>query len=286
MLIRRLPFFALAALFFATPATAAGRSEVAALQVALRTKHLYAGTIDGFAGPGTEHAVRRLQRRAGLTVDGVAGPATLAALGRFGRPELGRRELHVGHVGWDVARLQFLLAWHGFPSGRFDGVLGPHTVAALQRFQRWVGLQGDGTAGPATIAALLQPNPTCPIVLAWPLRAPLGDLFGPRGDRFHSGIDLPAARGTPIGASASGRVVWAGFQAGGWGKLVIVTNRDGVQTVYAHLSRIEVRLGERIVVGMHIGLVGATGDARGPHLHFEVRVRGAAVDPLTGLTRS
>jgi len=63
----------------------------------------------------------------------------------------------------------------------------------------------------------------------------------------------------------------------------MIAHADHVRTLYAHLSRIEVRLGQHVGAGFEVGRVGATGDASGPHLHFEVRVRGAAVDPLTGL---
>src|SRR5689334_19076094 len=98
-----------------------GSSKIAALQVALRAKGLYDGTVDGFAGPGTRSAVRRLQRRAGIAVDGVPGPQTLGALGRRGRPRLGSRAIGPGDWGFDVAQLQFLLAWHGFPSSTIDG---------------------------------------------------------------------------------------------------------------------------------------------------------------------
>jgi murein DD-endopeptidase MepM/ murein hydrolase activator NlpD len=64
---------------------------------------------------------------------------------------------------------------------------------------------------------------------------------------------------------------------------VVVAHRAGVRSLYAHLARIDVRLGEQVESGFQVGLVGATGDATGPHLHFEVRVRGAAVDPLPAL---
>ena len=62
-----------------------------------------------------------------------------------------------------------------------------------------------------------------------------------------------------------------------------IAHRDGVRTMYAHLSRVDVRVGQRVRTGARVGLVGATGDATGPHLHFEVRLRGAAVDPLPAL---
>ncbi len=114
------------------------------------------------------------------------------------------------------------------------------------------------------------------------MRAPLGDGFGPRGDRFHAGIDLEAPYGTPVRADGPGRVVFVGLAAG-FGKLVVVEHAGGIETYYAHLSRIVVVLDEPVTVGSLLGLVGATGDATGPHLHFEVRLRGAAVDPLSAL---
>jgi murein DD-endopeptidase MepM/ murein hydrolase activator NlpD len=140
-----------------------------------------------------------------------------------------------------------------------------------------------GTTGPATAAALRAPVPTCPVALAWPLRVKVGDPFGPRGAGFHPGIDLPAATGTPVRAAAVGRVTFAGRTASGYGNLVIVKGADGVATMYAHLSRILAYRGEAVTVGSLVGLVGATGETTGPHLHFEVRVRGAAVDPLPAL---
>ena len=273
-----------AALVVAPAAVANGNAGVAALQVALRARGLYVGTIDGLRGPATTTAVKRFQRRAGLPVDGMAGPRTRRALGRYGRHPLGSRPLRRGAAGWDVAALQFLLAWHGFPSATFDGGLGTHTERALQRFQRWAGLVPDGVAGRATLAALHRPAPTCPLALAWPLEAPLGDPFGPRGDRFHAGVDLLAALGTPVAAAAAGRVVFAGPAAGGWGNLVVVAHALGVRTMYAHLESVSVRRGQLVATGTGLGTVGATGRATGPHLHFEVHVRGAAVDPLGPLS--
>ena len=71
--------------------------------------------------------------------------------------------------------------------------------------------------------------------------------------------------------------------AGGWGRLVTIAHAGRVRSMYAHLSRVDVRLGQRVATSQHVGLIGATGDATGPHLHFELRVDGAAVDPLTAL---
>jgi peptidoglycan hydrolase-like protein with peptidoglycan-binding domain len=268
---------------FAGGASGTGSPNVAALQVGLRTHGLYQGTVDGVLGPRTEQAVMRFQRRAGLSPDGVIGPRTRKAFGRYGRRgPLGRRDLAIGTRGWDVAALQFALAWHGFPSAVFDGVLGAHTDTALRKFQRWAGLDPDGTAGPSTYAALRRPVPRSPMKLLAPVAGAYGDLYGPRGNRFHAGIDIPASKGTPVGAAAAGRVVFAAVGEG-FGKLVVLEHAHGVRTRYAHLSRITVRVGQYVKASATVGLVGATGEATGPHLHFEVLVRGANVDPLSAL---
>lgn len=181
--------------------------------------------------------------------------------------------------------LQLELAQHGFPSGAIDGSFGPHVTYALQRFQRSVGLRPDGVAGPATLRALERPAARTPMPLAWPLLATVGDRFGPRDNRFHAGIDLLAAAGTDVTAAAAGKVTWAGWHDGGWGILVVVAHGHGVKTLYAHLESVDVRRGDVIAGGSVLGRVGATGDATGPHLHFEVRVHGASVDPLAALVR-
>lgn len=267
-----------------TPQAAASDPAIAALQVGLQARGLYQGPIDGISGPGTAAAIRRLQKRARITIDGVVGPQTKRALGRFARHPLGRRPLETGKTGWDVASLQFRLAEHGFPSGAFDGIFGPRSDAALRRFQKWTGVKPDGVAGPATFKALSAPPPAIPLPLAWPMTAPvLGDPFGPRADRWHSGLDFPAPMSTPVYAARSGQVVWAGWRNGGYGFLVTVAHGQGERTMYAHLSRIDLRVGVWIGQGVRVGLVGASGHATGPHLHFEVRVRNAAVDPQRAL---
>jgi murein DD-endopeptidase MepM/ murein hydrolase activator NlpD len=263
-------------------ARAAG-AGTAALQVGLHARGLYAGTIDGLPGPGTRTAVVRLQRRAGLAVDGVAGPATRRALGWRGRPGLGTRVVHARERGWDIASLQFLLGRAGFPSGAVDGVLGARTAAALRRFQAWAGLGADGRAGPATLAALRRAPPTSPLRLRAPVAAPVGDRFGPRGTRFHSGQDYVADAGTPVTAAGAGCVSFAGWDAGGYGDLVVLRHPSGLTSWYAHLSEIAVRPGQCVGAGVLVGRVGATGRATGPHLHFELRLRGAAIDPRSGV---
>src|SRR3954464_1604795 len=187
----------------APAAHAAGRPAVAALQVTLRHHHVYRGPVDGIAGAMTTAAVIRFQRLHSLAPDGVVGPKTRRAFGRFAKHVLGSRSLAPGMAGWDVAELQFALAWHGFPNASIDGGFGAHTRRALRRFQRWAHLTPDGVAGPGTFRALRAPLPRCPVGLSWPLQAPVAGAFGPRGIGFHPGIDLPAPAGTPVGAAAT-----------------------------------------------------------------------------------
>jgi murein DD-endopeptidase MepM/ murein hydrolase activator NlpD len=269
----------LLALGVPTTATAAS-ANVAALQVALRAHADYAGDVDGIAGPGTDAGTARFQAAHGLTADGIAGPRTRRALGWRGRHRLRSRALHAGDRGWDAAALQFLLAIHGFPSGAMDGILGPHADAAIRRFQAWAGLTADGIAGPATLARLHSPPPRSPLIFDRPINAPIGSGFGPRGGFMHPGLDYTAPTGAPVAAAGRGCVIKAGWDSGGYGLLVIIQHRLGMTSWYAHLSRIAVRPGQCVVAGTRIGAVGATGFATGPHLHFELRLNGAAVDPL------
>ena len=198
-------------------------------------------------------------------------------------PGVGDAALRSGSKGARVRTLQLQLAWHGFPSGAIDGRFGPEVAGAVRRFQRSVAIAPSGVVGRATMRALAEPLRRSPIPLVWPVLAPIGDGFGPRGAAFHAGIDLLAPAGTPVLAAGPGTVTWAGPRAGGWGKLVVVRHPDGVRTLYAHLESISVRVGWQVSGGTILGRVGATGDATGPHLHFEVRVRGAAIDPLSAL---
>ena len=123
----------------------------------------------------------------------------------------------------------------------------------------------------------------------WPVHGRISSAFGWRsisvaGNRFHGGIDIAAASGTPVRAARGGVIARAGW-VGAYGFLVVVDHGGGWETRYAHLSRIDVLLGERIAQGAVVGLVGSTGASTGPHLHFEVRHNGVALDPLPFLRR-
>jgi len=118
----------------------------------------------------------------------------------------------------------------------------------------------------------------------WPVGGSLNDYFGaPRGGgTYHSGLDVGADSGTPIAAAAGGQVVLAS-SGYGYGNYVIVRHDNGYETLYAHLTEIYVVQGQWVAQGEAVGTVGSTGWATGPHLHFEVRVGGASVDPLSYL---
>jgi murein DD-endopeptidase MepM/ murein hydrolase activator NlpD len=113
----------------------------------------------------------------------------------------------------------------------------------------------------------------------WPVNGPVVSGFGTRWGRLHEGIDITASTGTPIWAAAAGTVIHAGW-LGGYGNLVVVDHGNGLATAYAHASAILVAVGQQVAQGETVSLVGSTGNSSGPHLHFEVRVNGIAVDPL------
>jgi hypothetical protein len=144
-----------AILLAAGPAQAVTNPQIPGLQVALREKGFYRGSIDGVAGPMTARAVRAFQRRAGITVDGIAGPQTRRALGRLGRPLWGKRKvLATGMVGWDVSVLEFFLARRGLRPGAVDGRFNRRTAAAVRGLQRRKHLAVDGVVGPRTLRVL------------------------------------------------------------------------------------------------------------------------------------
>jgi murein DD-endopeptidase MepM/ murein hydrolase activator NlpD len=100
------------------------------------------------------------------------------------------------------------------------------------------------------------------------------------GRRMHSGVDFAGPVGTPLYATADGVVAHAGWQSG-YGRLVKIKHDFGIETRYAHMSRIRVKVGQRVSRGQRIGDMGASGRVTGPHIHYEVRVGGRAVNPMT-----
>lgn len=118
----------------------------------------------------------------------------------------------------------------------------------------------------------------------WPVdQGKLTSGFGRRDRRLHKGIDLAADPGTPIKAAAGGEVIYSDNKQRGYGNLIIVQHADDFVTVYAHNRRNLVDEGEMVRQGAVIAEVGNTGRSTGPHLHFEIRLKSKAVDPLIHL---
>ena len=113
----------------------------------------------------------------------------------------------------------------------------------------------------------------------WPVQGTLVSPYGQRWGRLHSGIDIAAPSGTPIVASASGQVVYAGSMSG-YGLIVVIQHAGGVATAYAHNSSNAVSVGQSVGQGQTIAAVGCSGHCFGDHVHFEVRVSGGPVDPM------
>ncbi|MFQ5788383.1 MAG: LysM peptidoglycan-binding domain-containing M23 family metallopeptidase [Thermodesulfobacteriota bacterium] len=120
--------------------------------------------------------------------------------------------------------------------------------------------------------------------IKWPVKGKISSYFGRRGKRGnHTGIDIPAPKGTPIIAVADGFVVASEKNLNGYskyGRIVILEHGDGIRTLYAHNKKNHVRSGACISAGDVIAEVGSSGNATGPHLHFEIRKNGSPMNPL------
>lgn len=118
----------------------------------------------------------------------------------------------------------------------------------------------------------------------WPVSGVVSSHFGFRvspggiGSTYHEGLDIASSYGNPVHATANGRITQAGW-VNGYGYLVEIDHGDGIKTRYGHNSAILVSVGDQVVQGQTISLIGSTGNSTGPHCHYEVRVNGEAVDP-------
>ncbi len=129
------------------------------------------------------------------------------------------------------------------------------------------------TRRPITDNASLQPG-----TIYLPVNGRVVSEFGIRNNMPHNGIDIAAPMGTPIHAALDGQVVFVGVQRG-YGNVVVLEHKDFIMTVYAHNERNLVRLGDEVKKGQPIATVGQSGNASGPHLHFEYRLKGKAINP-------
>ncbi len=210
---------------------------------------------------------------ADLSENPALDEATLAAVNKL--PAMVRNRAMGGSPqGQDAART--LLSMMNAPDSPF-GVLRTLLVSLENRLQI---VQSDVQR----VEALARATPSI-----WPAVGWLTDGFGSRKDpfhgatAFHNGLDIAADKGAPIYAAASGVVQSAGW-GGDYGNLVVIAHEFGLTTRYAHMSKIEVRAGERVERGQVVGFIGATGRASGPHLHYEVWANGQPLNPLKFLT--
>lgn len=145
---------------------------------------------------------------------------------------------------------------------------------------------GDATDSGTTTTTAAPINASLDLI--WPTTGAVTSGFGNRihpitgGSRWHAGIDIGSRSGTAIWAAQSGTVIFSGWMSG-YGETVMIDHGSFV-TLYAHQSQRQVREGARISQGQQLGLVGSTGNSTGPHLHFEVRISGSAVNPMPYLS--
>lgn len=130
----------------------------------------------------------------------------------------------------------------------------------------------------------LEPPTVCPLSAGYKLTASYGEMRHPitNAKRLHRGIDLKAPAGTTVKAAGDGTVLEAGMK-GNYGNCIIIAHDEIYQTLYAHLESCDVQVGDVVTAGQLIGKVGNTGASTGPHLHYEVRKNGVAVDPAAFL---
>ncbi|HWJ45304.1 MAG TPA: peptidoglycan DD-metalloendopeptidase family protein [Gaiellaceae bacterium] len=170
---------------------------------------------------------------------------------------------------------------------KLSGKRGRQTTALKLTRKQEKELQSEAAALAAADAqvrgrlAAAQSSDTTPSAsgLIWPVSGPVVSPFGYRWGRLHAGIDIAVPYGTPIHAAAAGTVVLAGWVSG-YGNYTCIDHGGGLATCYAHQSSYAVSQGASVGQGQVIGYVGCTGHCFGPHLHFEVRINGAPVDPL------
>lgn len=171
-------------------------------------------------------------------------------------------------------------------SALVDNPLTPTVKESIQEFNFLKSASFGGIYRRSSYQWQIHTQPT-----SWPMNGIVRSSFGGRTDplsgegAFHTGIDLAAPVGTPVRVTADGVVTSAGW-AGGYGKLVVVDHGNGIQTYYAHLSRLSVVPGEEVRSGTTIAYSGSTGRSTGPHMHYEIRLAGTPVNPYKYMSRS
>ena len=172
--------------------------------------------------------------------------------------------------------------------GQPPAVPGTSSVGAMPLVEHQVEMVQVHLDRGATIAALAArltqapPAVTDPATFLVPAAGPVSSTFGPRWGRAHTGTDIDAPAGAPIVAAQAGTVAHAGWK-NGYGLTVIIDHGDGLRTLYAHQSQIQVRPQDGVERGQVIGAVGSTGRVTGANLHYEVITNGVPRDPAPWL---
>jgi murein DD-endopeptidase MepM/ murein hydrolase activator NlpD len=221
--------------------------------------------------------MRALRKRTRATKKRVATVTQVIAV-RTAQQRALRERLIARKSGLEVAR--------GVKEGALASLQSAHreyageaAALAAQSSELAAQIQAAQVSPERTAAGLVTDGTPSASGFIWPVSGPVVSPFGMRWGRMHEGIDISAGTGAPIVAAASGTVISVGYM-GGYGNLVVVDHGGGLATAYAHLSGYAVGSGQAVTQGQVVGYVGCTGHCYGPHLHFEVRVNGAAVDPL------
>ncbi len=226
----------------------------------------------------------RLARLAALAAAVLAAASGCASLPDYGTT-------HVLQPGENLYRLS---RYYGVPVRDIERANGIRDVTGIPT-GRQLFIPGSRRAPPPRSLALAAVAPSRPgapeldlrgmarreadLSFGWPLRGRVSSGFGSRHGRPHEGVDIPARRGTPIRAAEAGRVIHAGGDLGDYGRVVIVKHAGQYQTIYAHNRRNLVRSGDFVEKGQVIAEVGTSGNADGPHLHFEIRRDRRPLDP-------
>lgn len=172
----------------------------------------------------------------------------------------------------------------GPPDISAEGKLVPTFAESIQDYNFLQNVNSLTLASQGHLRTVSQPS-------LWPVNGRLMGSFGERNDpfsgegEFHTGVDISAAAGTPVHVTADGIVTFSDWR-GGYGRLIIVDHGGGIQTYYAHLSRFLAYAGQQVRRGEAVGLVGSTGRVTAPHLHYEVRIAGAPVNPYRYLANA
>ncbi|MCK9221168.1 MAG: peptidoglycan DD-metalloendopeptidase family protein [Limnochordia bacterium] len=283
----------------------------------------YAVEPDGVFGAQTKNAVKIFQADFNLKADGIAGPKTFAVLGEVRgyveyvvRPgdtlwdlarefqttvqaikERNRLKSDILRIG-QILRIDRSYAGGDVSDRVYVVAKGDSLYSIAKQYNTTIEAlaTANSIANPRTLPVgktLIIPGSGSDasvrrMQMSWPVTGRISSPFGPRihplknVDDFHNGIDIAVPTGTKVRAAAGGVVTWSGWM-GGFGYTVVIDHGDGIETLYAHNSKLQVKVGARINRGDVVALSGNTGTSTGPHLHFSIKIDGDYVDPTNWL---